>query len=341
MSYQQIQHNRPIATLLKWYLDKKSGKVSDARKEIQKRFDYLDWKDQKRIALAFLQSGMSDREWVYGKVYRQWDDVYYEPVKSLWEKYHEFTCAWSIIQHFPIEYVKENAEKLEEVNGYYHLCQRLAEDPLYPIDKNKLSGKEYLLVMLNTHRKVSVAEAKDIFFESLHKFCLSEPEYFFRVHQKGRGYAFSVTDIDYMNSLLYIIQLLELNNLYEELNTWNQNVLSSMYYSEEFKALEKMVVDDNTYNQRRLAIGLRFFYSALDDKYKKTEDEEIINKLKGKDDQVMNKQIWYKSDLPEFTSEQDPRVLNEMIAQSPALAKLVSAFDLSSDNKIDSEELPF
>lgn len=56
MSYKQIPRNRPIATLIEWYSDKKSGKVTDARKEIQKRFDYLDWNVQKRIVLTFLQS---------------------------------------------------------------------------------------------------------------------------------------------------------------------------------------------------------------------------------------------------------------------------------------------
>ena len=90
MPYQQIPRNRPIASLIKLYLDKKSGKVSEARKEIQKRFDYLDWKDQKRIILAFLQSGKSDREWAYGKIYRQWDVCYFEPVKALWQKYHRY-----------------------------------------------------------------------------------------------------------------------------------------------------------------------------------------------------------------------------------------------------------
>lgn len=57
MPYPQIPRNRPIATLIEWYCDKKSGKVTDARKEIQKRFNYQDWEDQERIVMAFLQSG--------------------------------------------------------------------------------------------------------------------------------------------------------------------------------------------------------------------------------------------------------------------------------------------
>jgi len=99
MSYKQIPRNRPIATLVEWYTNKKSGKVTDARKEIQKRFDYLDWDVQKSIVLAFLQSAQTDRQWAYGKVYRQWDDDYMETVKSLWERYHESLCAWSVMHN--------------------------------------------------------------------------------------------------------------------------------------------------------------------------------------------------------------------------------------------------
>jgi len=73
MSYKQIPRNRPIATLIEWYSDKKSGKVTDARKEIQKRFDYLDWDVQKRIVLTFLQSGLTDRQWAYGKAHGSGD----------------------------------------------------------------------------------------------------------------------------------------------------------------------------------------------------------------------------------------------------------------------------
>ena len=114
-----------------------------------------------------------------------------------------------------------------------------------------------------------------------------------------------------------------------------------MYNSEEFKELEKMVIDDSTYNQRRLAIGLKFLYSALDDRYKKDEDEELINKLYGKDGQVMDKQIMFNSNRQFPLYDQDPKVLNEMIARNPALANLISAFDLSDNNLKDKEEIPF
>lgn len=58
----RYKRNTPVNTLLKRYLDKKSGKVSEARREIKYRFDYLDWSVQKRILTAFLASGKTDRE---------------------------------------------------------------------------------------------------------------------------------------------------------------------------------------------------------------------------------------------------------------------------------------
>ena len=67
MTYNTKKRNTPIATLIKNYINKKSGKVSDSRNEIQRRFDYLDWKDQKKIVLAFLESGKTDRQWAYSK----------------------------------------------------------------------------------------------------------------------------------------------------------------------------------------------------------------------------------------------------------------------------------
>lgn len=64
----RIQRHRPIATVIKNYLDKKSGKVTESRNEIQRRFFGLDWKDQKRIMSAFLDSGKADRDWAYSRL---------------------------------------------------------------------------------------------------------------------------------------------------------------------------------------------------------------------------------------------------------------------------------
>ena len=334
MPYQQIQRNRPVATLIKWYIDKKSGKVSEARKEIQRRFDYLDWKDQKRIILAFLNAGKNDRAWAYSKVYRQWDDCYLEPMKRLWEQYHEDKCTWSVTEHFPIDYIKENAPIIEEISGYYHICKRLAENPSYCIDRTKLQDKEYLLVMLHAHRKVSEEEARDIFFRYLHKVCLTEPEDLLRVNHESRGYAFSVDDIDLMKSLLWLFHLLGLENLRYSIYEWNQDVMSAIYQSDEFKLLNQESVNENEYNLKRLAIGLKYLYIALETKYKQPADKPYIDHLFEEVESQNVKVDLKESQKPVSTPltgkqrEKALRILEQMKAGNPSIEKLVNLMDL-------------
>ena len=88
MKYQKPKRNNPITKLIRNYVNKKSGKVSVSREEIKWRFDYLDWKDQKKILTAFMESGISDREWAYSKMLDNWDDSFQPKVKELWETYH-------------------------------------------------------------------------------------------------------------------------------------------------------------------------------------------------------------------------------------------------------------
>lgn len=67
------KRNTPVEILIQNYIDKKSGKVSESKKELMKRFKYLDWDDQKTIALAFLSSSKTDRNWMYPKLLNLWE----------------------------------------------------------------------------------------------------------------------------------------------------------------------------------------------------------------------------------------------------------------------------
>ena len=107
-----VSRNNPIATVIKNYVNKKSGKVTDSRNEIQRRFFGLDWKDQKKIMAAFLDSGISDRDWAYSRLLDLWDASFEPQVLKLWETYHEEKCAWVIIRHFPKEFIK----------GYFYIA---------------------------------------------------------------------------------------------------------------------------------------------------------------------------------------------------------------------------
>lgn len=43
------KRNTPISRLIRDYTNKESGRVSESKVEIKRRFEHLDWKDQKRI----------------------------------------------------------------------------------------------------------------------------------------------------------------------------------------------------------------------------------------------------------------------------------------------------
>ena len=108
----------PIATLIKNYVDKKSGKVSEARDEIKWRFRAQDWTVQKKILAAFLEGGKTDRRWAYSELLDLWDNSFEEKVKELWEKYHEDRCKWVVIRYLPLDYVRQNMQNFVDELSY-------------------------------------------------------------------------------------------------------------------------------------------------------------------------------------------------------------------------------
>ena len=173
MIYKIQKRNTPVTTLIKNYINKKSGKVSESRNEIQRRFEHLDWKDQKKILMAFLDSCKSDRQWAYSKLYHHWDKSFEAKVKDVWDRLHEPMCAWSIIRFFPISYVKENMASFTDERNFYFISLRLAEDPDYVIDRSKLRTVDYLAVLCNSGRTISEDEAIDMLFEIVHDLCIN------------------------------------------------------------------------------------------------------------------------------------------------------------------------
>lgn len=201
--------------------------------------------------------------------------------------------------------------------------------------------------MLHTHRDVSENDARDIFFRSLHKICLTEPEYLFRVSHNSRGGSFSVEDIDELNSLLWLFHLLGLEDLRESIWKWNQDVMSAIFQSEEMKELNKESISDEDYNQKHLAIGLKYLYIALDKKYKDSTDKTYIDQLfeKVSKQSVKTDVIKTQEPIPVTPSieqrEEAIAMLEQMKKKNSAIAKLVNSMGLDSGTDNTSEELPF
>ena len=272
MRYQKRKRNTPIATLIKNYVDKKSGKVSVSRDEIKWRFDHLDWKDQKRILNAFLDSCMSDRGWAYGKLLDYWDESFAPKVKELWEAYHEYKCSWSVIRHFPLEYLREHLDEFTDDRDYYFVCLRLAKDKSFVIDRSRLSETDYLALLYHTDREISCDDAIDTLFRIVHDCCLKDT-FMMRLERVGEGkYRNVITPANYREVNLAYYYILKLQR-YEAtclFQQWIEELEEVIYNSPEFRAIDRNDMDsDYEYNSRRIAVSNLYAFQALDDKYKK------------------------------------------------------------------------
>ena len=278
MKYQKRKRNTPIATLIKNYVDKKSGKVSVSRDEIKWRFDHLDWKDQKRILTAFLNSGMSDRGWVYGKLLDYWDESFAPKVKELWEDYHEYKCSWSVIRHFPLEYLQAHQDEFTDDRDYYFICLRLAKDKNFVIDRSKLSDIDYLALLYHTDRNISENDAFDTLFRVVHDSCLKDV-FMTRLERVGEGkYRDVITPANYREVRLafyYVVKLQQYESAWL-FKQWDEKLEDVIYNSPEFKAIDKNDMDgDYEYNRRRIEVSNLYALQTLDDKYKKPSDPTV------------------------------------------------------------------
>lgn len=177
-NYKIRKHNKPISIAIKGYLDKSGGKVTASRNEIEWRFNALDWKYQKQILFAFLQSGMSDRKWAYKKLYTFWDDCFIPFLKDIWELYHERELSWLIIQFFPSDCLKKKMKELSEGRNYYFLYRRLRDDPDFVLDKTRLDEADLLEARYISGEKIFDEDAKDHFFLLIYKLCKGRYGYY-------------------------------------------------------------------------------------------------------------------------------------------------------------------
>ena len=278
MRYQKRKRNTPISTLIKNYVNKKSSKVSVSREEIKWRFDHLDWKDQKKILFAFMDSGISDREWAYSKMLDNWDDSFQPKVRELWETYHEYKCSWPIIRYFPLEYIKEHIEEFTDERDYYFICLRLAKDKDYVIDRTKLSDRDYLAVLWHTGRTISDAEARETLFSIIHDCCFADT-FMPRLERVGEGrYDKVITPANYreVNLAIYYLLKLEKDNIVQQFEHWNELVEDAINDSPEFKSIDRNdFFLDYEYDRRRAEIANLYAFQALDEKYKLPSDPTV------------------------------------------------------------------
>lgn len=271
-----ITRNNPIATVIKSYVNKKSGKVSVSRDEIKRRFFGLDWKDQKKIMAAFLEAGQADRLWAYSRLLDLWDDSFEQKVQKLWDTYHEEKCGWVIIRHFPMSYLKEHIDQFNEGRDYYFICRRLAQDSDFVIDKEKLSDTDYLMALSHADRHIDDEEAKDILYSIVKDICLHWCAYMelARDYYPSRREVMVASDFANVSIALYYLEKMGNEETVSDFHKWENSVRNSVCQSDDYKAMENEVLSDYDYKNQMADIVQKYMYRALPENYKPMTDEE-------------------------------------------------------------------
>ena len=270
MKSKERKRNTPIATLIKNYINKKSGKVPESRKEIQRRFDHLDWKDQKKIMQAFLESGKGDRLWAYSKLVDNWDKSFEPRIKELWEQSHEGKSSWVVIRYFPTKYLSQNIDKFTDDRDYYFICLRLAKDKSYIIDKSKLSITDYLSVLYHTDRPLSDYEARDLLYKTVRNVCTEDGDYpqLSRYAYAGKDYIIGPILFQNVNLAVYYLRKMDLTDVVHQFEIWNEGVKRAVFNSPEFKTILNTDLTQYDIEQAKAKVAKKYAYLALDDKYK-------------------------------------------------------------------------
>ena len=273
MEFKTKTRNTSVAILRRNYQNKKSGNVTASKKEIQDRFDNLDWKDQKKILLDFLQSGKTDRAWASRQLIKYWDPCFEPIVKELWETLQEKWLTWSIIRFFPKEYLKRNIESLSEDRNYYFLCLRLSDDEDFHIDESKMNEIDCLNIMIKSGRSVTDEYLIHKFFSLVSKLCTGD--YDWNPNAKWPTTYFSneipsVMKIQMIQTAIRKIEYLCKNDLdlYFFFCDWNREVHRDIENSEDFRVLQSLPFSQENIESRKQAIAKQYCYHHLDNQYK-------------------------------------------------------------------------
>lgn len=334
MIYQTQKRNTPIATLIKNFINKKSGKVAESRKEIQRRFEHLDWKDQKKILMASLDSCKSDRQWAYSKLYNHWDKSFEAKVKKLWDELHEPMCAWPIIRFFPISYVKENMASFTGERDFYFISLRLAEDPDYVIDRSSLRTVDYLAVLYYSGRTLSEDEAIDMLFEIVHDLCISGFSIYEQKHMNYDEGVFNLSkhlSINRAYNYLFLMDHLRAIRFFDE---WNRKVYNYVMDSPEYAILKKWGFPRYDLFEQNILIVRKYAYLALDDKYKSPTDTSMTELLSLVDLTFRQPPEDVPSKITNEMPPSDPSFLEKIKQTNAEVKKLIDDYELQIENGI-------
>lgn len=161
--FDAVKRNKSITQLLKEYNTK--GKKVKARVELKERIAYAAFSDQKKVICAFLDNVPMDRLFALKFLDTHWDEFYMSFVEKVWRLFHEMQAARVITHHFPTEFIINNQSDL--IADYCYLQVRLRLPASYPVDKAKLSTREYLYLCARQAISITDVYAEKLFYQEI------------------------------------------------------------------------------------------------------------------------------------------------------------------------------
>jgi len=249
LSWIEPQRNESISTLLKYFTDKKSGKVVEARVKLRDRFSKQSFKMQRKILKAMLYATKQDRIWAYNRLNYRWDNFFFEDVKALWEQFHEPESEFLVIRDFPMEYVYDNLAALDTGGNYIGLCIKLIHHPLFRIDKERLkedyllydnSEKEYLYILAKSKSKVEKGFATDILFKQMTLFLNAHntpPDNTYKFKKQVIEGNVSTMHFDFVSSVLWSMGELGLVEELMAFEEWDDKVKDNFLCNEDLERI--------------------------------------------------------------------------------------------------------
>lgn len=322
--------NRPVATLIKEYTERRKGKLSSARRELQRRFDYLDYNQQKKILLAHLMSSMTDRQWAYPRLLNYWDVSFIAPVLNVWEEYHEPRCSWAIVRYFPKDYIIDHFEELASIGrNYYHMCLRFGLDGDFQVDKKRLAPLDYLCIAHKTNNIPTYDESLNCLFTIAVQECSNYFHFYDYIIDSRRNEIFDPNPflMDNINRAKYYIVEMKLDNVLQVFEGWSIQVLDELNHNKVWNKLKTKLRLDYVFMSDAHKVLTETIKDKLPDELKALAKQADLH-----DDRYHNNDSGIIESKPEYN---DSNQLTLAAVNNPVLNDLIEKFNLKVD------EFPF
>ena len=167
--------NYPIEEVLDDYVNHRTGKVVEARRQLKKRFDGLDHDLQEKVMMALMEHGsLTERNFVYDKLYGEdfWTDAYIPLIQQWWEEFYDNRLAKVIVKYCSREYILDHLEELEGLCNYATLCLRTGLPP----KEDKLNPRTYLYVLKTIGGQMAFHEGRRMVLKHIRDYLYEEGE---------------------------------------------------------------------------------------------------------------------------------------------------------------------